>query len=479
MTLALSGKSRQRRFWLVVVAIATIAAGAVGALGFARMDRASAIVGNDSFIEVCKEVEDNGDDVVDGGTFYLGISNTTQGQNGVDDVSNATEAFDAFEGSPVCNTFTVPAGDEFAVRETGTPTNWNHSSGYPMVDGQTAGDIAGAPGIEHVSGPLTVTFTNKTDPRPKLTIIKQSFPADGTSFNFNLSSATQAVNGFMLDDDGVNTDEGHRKVFFLDPGTYEVTETFPPGWQQFGTACGGGDITAIDSGLRITLNTGDDLTCYFQNELMFGQIKVIKVLPAGGDPNHLFWGYVIPVTSGGGLGNPTFTDLSANNSVVVSNLSPGRYNVWEIEEDAVDAGYQVLGYALGDGDSCPEAPNNSLIQPEVFSAQTTTVCIYNVPLEDPFMSKTAVGYDTETGLATWEITINNDGPTSWFLVEDEGATLADSNGSFCADISIPTVFGPEGIECYAGADQFTGGAHGHAAGATAVRALRNLQHRPL
>ena len=50
------------------------------------------------------------------------------------------------------------------------------------------------------------------------------------------------------------------------PGDYEVSEIVPAGWTYVGADCIGGDTAGTTDGVAITLQAGETITCYFNNE---------------------------------------------------------------------------------------------------------------------------------------------------------------------------------------------------------------------
>ena len=96
---------------------------------------------------------------------------------------------------------------------------------------------------------VTCTFSNRRT-GGTITIVKETEP-DGVSQNFWFVGRFSA--GFSLSDGGSGS-------WFLDPGTYWVSEVVPPGWTLSDASCSDGSpITAID------LSGGEHVTCTFRN----------------------------------------------------------------------------------------------------------------------------------------------------------------------------------------------------------------------
>ena len=150
-----------------------------------------------------------------------------------------------------------------------------------------------------------------------------------------------------------------------------------------------------------------------------GNIRVVKVLPLGGDPEAVFGGQVFDL----------FLFELTVNSPLNEDVPTGDYTVSEFDPINVGTGYVNIGYALG-SEICPPQPTQTEpVNVTVDASSSTQVCVYNIPAGEPSMSKTAAGYDVDTDTATWDITINNQGaPGIAVTVEDEGATIVSVTG---------------------------------------------------
>ncbi|HMB92131.1 MAG TPA: choice-of-anchor Q domain-containing protein, partial [Rhodothermales bacterium] len=107
----------------------------------------------------------------------------------------------------------------------------------------------------------------------QITITKNAFPDEGTDFAF-----TGDLGSFTLDDaDPDDADPFSDTMVFeeLAPGTYNVAETIPAGWQLDDIDCEGGDISPITDGVAITVSGGDNVTCIFTN-IQLSSITIVK-----------------------------------------------------------------------------------------------------------------------------------------------------------------------------------------------------------
>ncbi len=111
---------------------------------------------------------------------------------------------------------------------------------------------------------VTCIFTNTQ--RGTIVIRKETGPAGGTGFDF-----TGDLGVFSLDD--------QQSQLFADqePGVYAVTETVASGWDLNGITCIGGDATAVSSSVTIHLDSGEHITCTFNN--------VVSAPPSGDATN--------------------------------------------------------------------------------------------------------------------------------------------------------------------------------------------------
>jgi Prealbumin-like fold domain len=168
----------------------------------------------------------------------------------------------------------------------------------------------------------TITVTKHTDPVGGL----------GQSFNFNPSYGPD----FQLLDGESNTSG------FLTPGTYDVSEDVPAGWDLTSTSCSDGSpVTAID------LGAGENITCEFNNQAR-GKIIIVKETDPDGSTDTFSF-------------NPSYgapfdlTDGQQNDS---GPLVPGIFSVsetvpggWDLIESVCSDGSDVSAIDVGPGET--------------------------------------------------------------------------------------------------------------------------------
>jgi uncharacterized repeat protein (TIGR01451 family) len=168
-----------------------------------------------------------------------------------------------------------------------------------------------------------------------ITIVKQATPEGATSFPFTASPTP--LGNFSLVDDGT---AANTKTFsnIINFQTYNVAESVPSGWNLTGITCSvstpnGGSQTVSSPGVTINLNEGENVTCTFNNQVIFvpnPSLSITKVaaesgFSAVGDVIH----YTIVATNTGNttLASVTVTDAQVADLNCVpangSSLAPG------------------------------------------------------------------------------------------------------------------------------------------------------------
>jgi len=200
-------------------------------------------------------------------------------------------------------------------------------------DWDLAGVVCSGGGSTHITDGVTVhlepgedvicTFTNVERQPGSITIVKETEPGGGTGFDFDGD-----LGSFALDDGG------SRAFGDLVSGDYDVTEALPAGWELEDVVCTGGESTGITGGVRIHLDSGEDVVCTFTN-VERGSITVVKETdPDGG----------IGFDFGGDLGDFSLDD---DGSETFDALLPGDYDVSE----GVPVGWDLDGVVCVGGDS--------------------------------------------------------------------------------------------------------------------------------
>jgi hypothetical protein len=76
----------------------------------------------------------------------------------------------------------------------------------------------------------------------------------------------------------------------LTVATYNITESVPSGWNLSSANCTGGVFTSISSGVSVQLNSGDTVTCTFNNQAIVTPTGTIAITPGTFDFGSLIAG---------------------------------------------------------------------------------------------------------------------------------------------------------------------------------------------
>jgi hypothetical protein len=171
---------------------------------------------------------------------------------------------------------------------------------------------------------VTCTFTNTK--LATLTIVKNTVGGDG-SFDFTSQTLTPA--SFSL-----TTVSGTAQQSFnnLKPGTYDVSETVPAGWDLTNAVCSNGSSPS-----SIGLAAGENVTCTFVNTKQ-ASLTVVKNT-AGGDGSFDFTSQTLTPASF------SLTTVSGTAQQSFNNLKPGTYDVSE----TVPSGWLLTSATCSDG----------------------------------------------------------------------------------------------------------------------------------
>jgi uncharacterized repeat protein (TIGR01451 family) len=182
----------------------------------------------------------------------------------------------------------------YSVSEN-VPADWDLASAV-CSDQSPVNAIALAPGEL-----VTCVFTNEKDAR--IVVEKQTFPnGDPQSFHFD---ASYDEGGFNLVDNQQD-DSGD-----LDPGTYDVSEDVPAGWDLTSVVCS--DESEPEA---IELSAGEVVTCVFTNTKRGSIVVEKQTSPNGAAGTFAF--------TGDAAGS-----LADDGQIVVANLQPGTYTSTE------------------------------------------------------------------------------------------------------------------------------------------------------
>lgn len=221
-------------------------------------------------------------------------------------------------GGTAQRTFPNLAPGTYSVSET-VPAGWDLTSA-------TCSDNSNPASIDLAAGEnVTCTFANAR--QGTIIVVKRALGEDRAfSFvsaslgNFDLTT----VNG-----------EVQRTFSNLSPGTHDVSETVPLGWEL-----SGGDPTCSDGSpaSSINLGAGETVLCVFIN--LQDDTVVIEARTTGGDGSF-------PFTSGT-LTPPSFTLTTTGGTTqrAFANLPPGTYDV----NATVPAGWNLSSATCDNGD---------------------------------------------------------------------------------------------------------------------------------
>lgn len=235
-----------------------------------------------------------------------------------------------------------PAIDTADPSEVGGLNTDQRGDGFPrIVDGD--GSSTDEPDI----GAFEFALETAT-----ITIEKVAFPDDGTDFAF-----TGDFGPFTLDDADPDDSDGVSSMITfseLEPGTYNVAETVPEGWQLDDIDCEGGDTSPITDGVAITVSGGDEVTCTFFN-LQFASITIIKDADPADGTDFTFDFEEEGDEESSAAQVPFVLDDAVpddgdgvTNSMTFDNLDPGQYIVtemvpedWELEDIECTGGTEI------------------------------------------------------------------------------------------------------------------------------------------
>jgi hypothetical protein len=243
-------------------------------------------------------------------------------------------------------TLPAPAPQAFSLADNGVQTfdNVLFGTGYTVTEsGQLPGfelagiDCSASTGvaasidgatvtfaIDSVTDVLDCTYTN----RSRGTIRVEKITSEGAG-TFAFTTATLGA-GFSLTTTGPGA-AGKASTSFgsLQPGTYDVGEDVPAGWDLASATCSDGSSPSA-----IALSAGETVTCTFINQRERGAIKILKTRKhaADGPGPHPHAGVTFTV-AGGSLGAPvnvvTGADGTACLDGVVLSSFVGGYTVTE------------------------------------------------------------------------------------------------------------------------------------------------------
>jgi hypothetical protein len=264
---------------------------------------------------------------------------------------------------------TVLFGTGYTVDEDVIPEGWDltgidcNVAAHPSVGVTPVIDLFNGTvtfAIDSATDVLDCTYTN----RARGTIVVEKITDDGTG-SFDFTSTTLTPSPFTLTTTAPGAAGQDSRTFgdLAAPGTYDVAETVPPGWNLVSSSCDDGSSPAA-----IGLSPGETVTCTFHDERERGAILITKTRKhaADGPGDHPHPNVTFTVTGGslpaGGTTVSTGSDGTACvGNLVVSSLV-GNYTVTE----TVPAGYVADGatsqtVAVVDEAACDNANPKAMV----------------------------------------------------------------------------------------------------------------------
>jgi hypothetical protein len=228
-------------------------------------------------------------------------------------------------------------GTGHTVVEDVIPTGWNFLSLDCSASTGVTPSISGATvtfAIDNAADILDCTYTNQA----RGTIIVEKITDDGTG-SFDFTSGTLTPSPFTLTTTAAGAGGKDSETFAdLSPGTYDVAETVPAGWNLVSSSCDDGSDPAA-----IGLSAGETVTCTFHDAREKGAILIVKTRKhaADGTGDHPHADVTFTVTGGelpaGGVTAVTDENGEACVDGLVLSSFVGDYTVTE----TVPAGYSV------------------------------------------------------------------------------------------------------------------------------------------
>jgi hypothetical protein len=298
-------------------------------------------------------------------------------------------------------------GTGYSVVENVIPAGWdfvnvNCSASTGVTPTINAATVTFA--IDADTDILDCTYTN----RARGTIIVEKITDDGTG-SFNFTSGTLTPSPFTLTTTAAGSGGKDSRSFGdLAPGTYDVAETVPAGWNLVSSSCSDGSDPA-----SIGLSGGETVTCTFHDARETGAILIKKTRKhaADGPGDHPHAGVTFTVTGGGlpaaGLTAVTNAQGEACVDGLLLSSFAGDYTVTE----TVPSGYHADG---------PTAKTVTVTdEATCYAGSKAEVAFSNTPLTDVTVS---VNSQVNGGTAS---TISCEPPTP----PQTAATDPDGDGS--------------------------------------------------
>ncbi|WP_353826798.1 prealbumin-like fold domain-containing protein [Agromyces sp. SYSU T0242] len=266
---------------------------------------------------------DASDTLFDYSSSFSTLDGTSDPTWQLKDGENATYLNVLFGSGLTVTEGALPSGWEFISLDCSASTDVSYSTLDEVVTFE----------IDDADDILDCTYTN----RASGTIVVEKVTSNGVGA-FDFTSNTLDPPAFTLTTSGEG-DAGKDADTFSDltPGTYDVAETLPTGWNLDSSTCDdGSDPSAIG------LSAGETVTCTFVNSRQLGSIKIVKDRKHAADGlgvNHPHEGVDFTITGGelpaGGVtvttdasGVACYTGLVVSdlvNNYTVTETVPGGY----------------------------------------------------------------------------------------------------------------------------------------------------------
>jgi hypothetical protein len=250
-------------------------------------------------------------------------------------------------------------GTGYTVDEDVIPSGWDlqsidcsASSGVTPTISVANGTVTFA--IDSASDVLDCTYTN----RARGTIIVEKITDDGSgAFVFTSGTLTSP---FTLTTTGAGAANKDSRTFSdLAPGTYDVAETVPTGWNLVSSSCS--DSSSPGS---IGLTAGETVTCTFHDARETGSILITKTRKHADDGpgDHPHEGVDFVITGGSLPAGGTTVTTDANGEACLDGLvlssftGVGDYTVTETVPDGYSASPESATVTVDTEATCEDNP---------------------------------------------------------------------------------------------------------------------------
>ena len=270
-------------------------------------------------------------------------------------------------------------GSGYTVDETTIPGGWDFVNVNCSASSGVTPTISGSLvtfAIDDASDVLDCTYNN----RARGTIIVEKITDDGSGA-FDFTSGTLTPSPFTLQTSAAGAGGKDSRTFGdLSPGTYDVAETVPAGWNLVSSTCSSTEAGDTSTPAAIDLDGNETVTCTFHDARERGAIEITKTrkhAASGSSADVPHPGVTFTVTGGStpAAGVTAVTNaqgVACVDNLVVSSLA-GNYTV----KETVPAGYHVVGSDTQSGIAVSEG---------TCSSGPAKVSFKNMPLTDVSIS---------------------------------------------------------------------------------------------